>query len=89
LPTENAKGKSQRDSKGKIGKEKIGKEKDRNEKDRNEKDRNEKDRNEKEPARNQSRFQAEWRRMCGMFGVPEELVVSSSPVRGVWTHRML
>jgi hypothetical protein len=79
LPTENAKGKSQRDSKGKIGKEKIGKEKIGKEKDRNE----------KEPARNQSRFQAEWRRMCGMFGVPEELVVSSSPVRGVWTHRML
>ena len=44
---------------------------------------------EKGRARNQSRFQTKWRRMCGMPGVAERLVVSSPSVCGVWAHRML
>lgn len=44
---------------------------------------------EKRPARNQSDFEAEWRRLCGVPGIVERLVVSSPPVRGVWPHWML
>ena len=45
--------------------------------------------NEKTSARNQPRFEAEWRWVCRMPGVTERLVVSSPSVCGVWAHRML
>jgi NADPH:quinone reductase-like Zn-dependent oxidoreductase len=45
--------------------------------------------NEKGSARNQPRFEAEWRWVSGMPGVTERLVVSSPSVCGVWAHRML
>jgi hypothetical protein len=44
---------------------------------------------EKGSARNQPRFEAERRWVCGVPGVTERLVVSPPPVRGVWAHRML
>ena len=43
----------------------------------------------KGPARNQPRFEAEWRWVCRMPSVTERLVVSSPPVCGVWAHRLL
>jgi hypothetical protein len=45
--------------------------------------------NEKRSARDQHRFEAKWRWVCGMPGVTERLVVSSPSVCGVWAHRML
>ena len=45
--------------------------------------------NEKRPARNQPRFEAEWRWVCRMSGVTERLVVPSPSVCGVWAHRLL
>jgi hypothetical protein len=40
-------------------------------------------------ARNQPRFETKRRRVCGMPGVTERLVVSSPSLCGVWAHRML
>jgi len=45
--------------------------------------------NEKRPARNQPRFEAEWRWVCRMPSVTERLVVSSPSVCEVWAHRLL
>src|ERR1700722_6586249 len=45
--------------------------------------------NEKSSARNQPRFEAEWRWVCRMPGVTERLVVSSPSVCQVWAHRLL
>jgi hypothetical protein len=46
-------------------------------------------RNEKKSARNQYRFETEWRRVCGMPGFAERLVVSPSTLCRVRPHRVL
>jgi hypothetical protein len=45
--------------------------------------------NEERSPRIQSRFETKRRRLCGVPGVTERLVVSSPSVCGVWAHRML
>src|SRR6202051_1388734 len=45
--------------------------------------------NEKRPARNQLRFEAEWRWVRRMPSLTERLVVSSPSVCEVWAHRLL